>query len=243
MSAHMEKRMRQLGLESDRQYLELLAGDPSAEELLGLLDALSLNATEFFREHEHFELLRDEARLWLATGARQIRIWCAAAASGEEPYSIAMTLSEALRGTDVDWRIVASDISLRALRTAAEACYSEERLRAVPRELRARHFTPRDDAASSPSLFRVERPLRSRVLFRRINLATPPFPVRAGLDAVFCRNVMLYFDQRVRQRLVTEIEALLRPGGLLMVAHSETLSGIRHTLSNVQPSVYRKPAP
>jgi chemotaxis protein methyltransferase CheR len=110
----------------------------------------------------------------------------------------------------------------------------------VPPELRARYFAEQPPVAGEEAQSRVSNELRARVLFKRVNLATPPFPMRGDIDVVFCRNVMIYFDNAVRQRLVSEIERILRPGGLLVVAHSETLNGIRSGLHTVRPSVYRK---
>jgi chemotaxis protein methyltransferase CheR len=126
-----------------------------------------------------------------------------------------------------------------ALRTAAAGVYADSRLEPVPQAMRRRYFTPagRD---GSESASRVADELRSRLLFKRVNLATPPFPMRGELDVIFCRNVMIYFDNAVRQRLVQELERLLKPGGLLVVAHSETLNGIRSGLRALMPSVYRK---
>jgi len=240
VSARIAKRMRECGLTSEREYLAFLEGDKSGQEMVRFLDAISTNFTNFFREPDHFQLFEEEIQSWLDQGARKLRIWCAAAATGEEPYSLAMTLAETVGSAPVEWKLLASDISVSALRTAAAGIYPSSRLAQVPAPLRARYFSelPATPGAEVPS--RVSSDLRARVLFKRVNLATPPFPMRGDLDAVFCRNVMIYFDNAVRQRLISEIERLLRPGGLLVVAHSETLNGIRTGLRVVRPSVYRK---
>jgi len=127
-----------------------------------------------------------------------------------------------------------------ALRTAAAGCYPASRVAQVPSALRSRYFETAPGRVGEDTNVRVKLDFRARILFKRVNLATPPFPVRGALDAVFCRNVMIYFDNAVRQRLVSELERLLRPGGLLVVAHSETLSGVQTGLRIVRPSVYRK---
>lgn len=240
VSARIAKRMRECGLTSEREYLAFLEGDKSGQEMVRFLDAISTNFTNFFREPDHFQLFEEEIRSWLDQGARKLRIWCAAAATGEEPYSLAMTLAETVGHAPVEWKLLASDISVSALRTAAAGTYPNSRLGQVPAALRARYFSEQPVEPGDESAGRISSELRARVLFKRVNLATPPFPLRGELDAVFCRNVMIYFDNAVRQRLVSEIERLLRPGGLLVVAHSETLNGIRTGLRTVRPSVYRK---
>jgi len=240
VSARIAKRMRECGISTEREYLAFLEGDKSGQEMVRFLDAISTNFTSFFREPDHFQLFEEEIRRLVEKGSKTLRIWCAAAATGEEPYSLAITLAEAVHGTGADWRLLASDFSVSALRTAAEGVYPTSRLAQVPPGLRARYFAEQSASAGEEAQSRVANDLRGRVLFKRVNLATPPFPMRGDLDVVFCRNVMIYFDNAVRQRLVGEIERLLRPGGLLVVAHSETLNGIRSGLRTVQPSVYRK---
>jgi chemotaxis protein methyltransferase CheR len=231
--------MRACGLKTERDYLDYLKGDSSGEEMVRFLDAISTNFTSFYREPDHFEFLTAEVRRWIEAGSRSLRIWCAAAATGEEPYSLAMTLAETTAGEGVEWRLLASDISVTALRTAAAGVYPDSRLEQVPQALRRKYWRPAGTEGSETAS-RVADEMRARILFKRVNLATPPFPLRGELDAVFCRNVMIYFDNAVRQRLVSEIERLLRPGGVLVVAHSETLNGIRSGFRSLMPSVYRK---
>jgi chemotaxis protein methyltransferase CheR len=151
-----------------------------------------------------------------------------------------MVLAEALRGTGLDFRILATDISLRALAFAAEGRYSRSRLAQVPAPLLARYFDADSSTPSSEAELKVVPSLQRHVVIKRLNLATPPFPLRGNLDAVFCRNVMIYFDAPIRLRLVRELERLLRPGAPLVVAHSETLGAARGDLETVSSSVYRK---
>jgi chemotaxis protein methyltransferase CheR len=240
VSSRIARRMRECGLTSEREYLAFLEGDPSGQEMVRFLDAISTNFTHFFREADHFELLAGEVRAWLAQGARRLRVWCAAAATGEEPYSLAMTLAETIGSAPMQWKILASDISVSALRTGAAGAYAASRLTQVPAALRARYFTEQPARVGGEATSQVAMDLKARILFKRVNLAMPPYQVRGELDVVFCRNVMIYFDNAVRQRLVSELERLLRPGGLLVVAHAETLNGIRTGLRTVRPSVYRK---
>ena len=240
VAARVAKRVRDLGLSDAGEYLSYLQADRAGTEMVHFLDAITTNFTSFFRENDHFEFLKQEAAGWAASGVSEVRIWCAAAATGEEPYTLAMVLSEALRETGVDFRILATDISVRALTFAAEGRYPRSRLEQVPAALRARYFQADTQARGAELELKVQPSLRKHIVFKRLNLATPPFPLRGNLDAVFCRNVMIYFDTQVRQRLVQDIERLLRPGAPLVVAHSETLGGVRGQLETVSSSVYRK---
>jgi len=242
VSARIAKRVRSLGLDGERAYLDFLRKDQSGQELVSFLDAISTNFTSFYREQDHFETLSAELAATVKRGTKRVRIWCAAAATGEEPYTLAITMAEALDGRVDDWRLLATDISTRALELASAGRYEETKLAQVPAPLRTKYFKSEAGHSADAGMMTAKPALRSKILFKRLNLATPPFPLRGELDFVFCRNVMIYFDIEVRQRLISEIERLLKPGALLVVAHSETLSGIVTGLSMVRPSVYRKAA-
>ena len=241
VSARIAKRLRALELTDPEQYLARLRDDATGEELIHFLDAISTNFTSFFREPDHFETLRDEVERLEQRGQTRFRIWCAASSTGEEPYTLAMTLAEALDADAIDWRLLATDISVRALELASTGTYAESRLDDVPQALCRRYFTRVPGATSGEPQLRVVPSLREHIVFKRLNLALPPFALKGPLDAVFCRNVMIYFDAPVRQRLVAEFERLVRPGGLVIVGHSETLNGLDTGLEVVRPSVYRKP--
>ena len=240
VSARIAKRVRTLGLAGESQYLEYVKNDKSGAELMSFLDAISTNFTSFFRESDHFEVLKDELGACVKRDQKRVRVWCAAAATGEEPYTLAMTLAESLEGKIEDWRLLATDISVRALEVAAQGSYEPAKLQQVPRPLREKYFDHVTASPDAPAALQVKPSLRSKIVFKRLNLAKLPFPLNGGLDVVFCRNVMIYFDLEVRKHLVGEIERLLKPGGLLVIAHSETLNGVGTGLSMLKPSVYRK---
>ncbi len=240
VAARVAKRMRVLGVATEQQYLDYLEGDQTGAELVGFLDAISTNFTSFFREPEHFDLLADLVQRRAAQGRRTLRFWSAASSTGQEPYSMAMTVAESLQSTAVDWRLLATDISTRVLDQAKAAVYEQTALANVPRGMRARYFVAVEPAQKGSETLQVHPTLRSRVVFKRLNLSQPPFPMQGPLDAVFCRNVMIYFDQAVRQRLVAEIERLLAPDGLLCIGHAETLTGLTTGFRALSPSVYVK---
>jgi chemotaxis protein methyltransferase CheR len=238
VQARLAKRLRELGLNSEKEYLEKLQGD-AGDEVILFLDAISTNFTKFFREADHFETLQQDVEAALRAGQSRFRFWSAACSSGEEPYTAAMVLDPLLRGKD--WKILATDISTRVLSRAAEAIYSEEELEPVPEPLRKKYLEP---APSDEGVRRwaIGRTLRERIVFHRLNLANRPYPMSGPLDAVFCRNVMIYFDRPMRAGLVGEFDRLLRPGAHLFIGHSETLNGLETQLRSERPSVYRLPA-
>jgi chemotaxis protein methyltransferase CheR len=238
LTARVGKRMRALGIDDERRYLDYLEADRTGDELVQFLDVISTSHTSFFREPDHFDLLRTLVHEWRRAGLRRLRIWCAASSTGEEPYSIVMTVLDALQDPDIDFKLLATDISTHALTDARQGLYSIDKLTAIPRAFLTRFFQ-RDESASDT--YRVRDEVKQHVVFRRLNLAQPPFPMRGPLDVVFCRNVLIYFDLPVRQRLLTAISALLRPEGWLFLGHTETLTGITTGLRMARPSVFFLP--
>lgn len=236
--ARVSKRMRALGISKHREYLKLVLQDNSGEEVVHLLDAISTNVTSFFREPSHFDFIAKVFSDWLREGQRRFRMWSAACSSGEEPYTLAMTLLEASKGCPMDVRILATDISTKALGKCIAGVYPAEKMKNVPKYLRARYFEKR--TADDEVFYSARSELKRMLVSRRLNLAATPFPMRGPLDVVFCRNVMIYFDNPVRIKLLQEIHRLLKPGGFLMVGHAESLTGMVSDFRIVQPSIYVK---
>ena len=235
--ARVGERMRALGITDHRMYLKHIMQDDTGQEVIHLLDAISTNVTRFFREADHFEFLEKTMKEWRAEGQKRFRIWSAASSSGEEPYSIAITILEALRETG-DVKILATDISTRVLVEAQRGIYGAEKLDQMSKTLKERYFEKVPDSGGKSYV--VKPALKSMITYRRLNLSTPPFPMRGPLDMVFCRNVMIYFDNRVRCRLLAEIHRLLKPRGYLTVGHPESLISFAEGFKSVQPSVYVK---
>ncbi|HBA84079.1 MAG TPA: chemotaxis protein CheR [Verrucomicrobia bacterium] len=238
VQARVGKRMRALGLTDFEAYFQQVEKDDSGEEVTALLDAISTNVTHFFREPRHFELLGQLVKEWEAKGQTRFRVWCAASSTGEEPYSLAITLNEHLSDAR-DAKILATDISTRVLEKARQGVYEERHMESVPRTYQTKYF--RKELHAEPVRYRVDPSLQKMVTFGRVNLSTPPFPLKGPLDVVFCRNVMIYFDNKVRSRLLDNFFSLLRPKGYLMVGHAESLSGMLSQFKSVEPSVYIKP--
>jgi len=233
VQARVRKRMRHLNVNSYKDYLNIVAEDATGREIVELLDAIATNVTHFFREERHFRFLSETLKKWSKAGQTRFRLWSAACSSGEEPFSMAMTVLESLPASS-DVKILATDISTKILAKAKQGEYLLRNIGKVSNAMLARYFTKHGEEC------RINDSVRSLVRFARLNLAEPPFPMKGPLDAVFCRNVMIYFDNNVRRRLLAAIHDLLKPGGFLMVGHAESLSGQLSEFRSVEPSIYVK---
>ncbi len=240
VSARLQKRLRQTGLDSFRDYVKLLEADTTGDELTAMLDAITTNHTSFFREPQHFEYLEHIILPALRdrSGSVPILGWSAACSTGEEPYSIALTAARVL-GEEAGRRVrlLASDISTRAIARASAGLYRADRLAGLPRHLVLKYFQKASGA--EPGHLQISAPVRRLIEFRRLNLLQPA-PPGAPFDFIFCRNVMIYFDRAAQQRVIETLERRLARGGHLFVAHAEGLNGLRHGLTWVAPAIYRR---
>jgi chemotaxis protein methyltransferase CheR len=236
--ARLSKRLRALGLANFRDYYQKVSEAPDGDEFTQMLDCISTNKTDFFREPQHFEFLRDRI-LPTLDSLKRIRIWSSACSSGEEPYTIAMTVRDGV-ATPLQWdaKILASDLSTRVLAHAASGVYEEERVRELPPETIRRHFLK--GRGGQAGMIKVKPHLSDMVRFRRINLMDEHYPIKAPLDVIFCRNVMIYFDRPTQQRLVNKFHRYLNPGGHLFIGHSESLQWVEHPFLAVAPTIYQK---
>ena len=230
VEARLGKRLRQLGCDLKAYAARLHQDD---EELVRCLDLISTNHTAWKREPAHFSDLAQRVLPHLRSP--RLRIWCAAAASGEEPWTIALTVHQAIPDLERwDAAILATDISTRALALAKAGRYSEERIAALNPMERRVAVEPTDD---KPRLWVVTPALRRLLTFARLNLMQD-WPMRGPFDVIFCRNVMIYFDRPTQERLVNRLAGLLAPGGTLYVGHSESLSSLDHPLRSIGTATY-----
>jgi len=238
--ARLQKRLRAGGFRSFRQYIRHVQGDETGDELTALIDAIATNHTSFFREPRHFGFLRDVVLPPLMARKDSVILgWSAACATGEEPYTIAMTLFEQF-GADTARRVrlLASDLSTKALAAARAGIYKPQRMADVPREVARKYFE--NVPAMPPGSMRVSEPIRRLVEFRQMNLLDTVAP-RAIYDFIFCRNAMIYFDRAAQQQVVQMLERQLAPGGYLFISHAESLNCVHHGLTWIAPAVYRRP--
>ena len=236
IKARLTKRLRALRMDSFDQYITYLEHDKTGQEVNHMIDALTTNMTRFYRGSDQFEYLGRQI-LPRLKGPR-IRMWSAGCSSGEEPYSIALILREELPDVERrDVRILATDISTNMLTTAQRAIYDEKRLEGVRPRLIRRYFTCVRDR--HPREYRVDDAVRAMIWLARLNLVGP-WPMQGPFNVIFCCNVMIYFGEETRQRLVQRFWELLEPEGHLFVGASESLTGILHEFHYVQPTIYRK---
>lgn len=215
--SRLARRLRARGLQRFSDYLALLtSGDETEWE--AFTNALTTNLTSFFREAHHFPMLAEHAR---ARAGRRYDVWCCASSTGEEPYSIAITLAETFGRINPPVSIVASDLDTQVLQKASEAIYPVDRVERLGTE-RLRRFFQRGTGPQAGHA-RVRPELRSLISYQRINLLESNWPVRGPFDAIFCRNVMIYFDKQTQATILRRFAPLLRPDGLLFVGHSESL--------------------
>lgn len=239
--ARLSKRLRALNLASFSEYYQYLTESHDAgDELINLINRVTTNKTDFFRERHHFEFLMDtvlpsyieESR---RGRERRLRIWSAGCSSGEEPYSIAMTLSEAFqneRGWDI--KILATDLDTEILTCASRGTYSSQQITPVPIGYISKYFI------RSPEGYTVCPQIKNMVTFRKLNLMEPTFPMKRPFDLIFCRNVMIYFNDRTKADLIRKFHMHLKDDGYMFIGHSESLMNMKHMFRFLKHTVYRK---
>lgn len=242
LQARLQKRLRANDLDSFEEYCELLfSAEHGRQELIHMIDVVSTNKTDFFREPNHFEFLKSVALGDLTRQPRgPIKIWSAGCSSGEEPYTIAMVVNEFLgSGSRHDFSILGTDISTSILRKAVNAIYTEERVSGIPLELKKSYFLRSKD--SGRQLVRVVPKMRDKVRFQRLNFMDPDYPsVPMDFDVVFCRNVLIYFDKQTQEKVINRLCKHLKPGGYFFLGHSESIMDMKVPLKQIKPTIYQK---
>jgi chemotaxis protein methyltransferase CheR len=236
--ARLGKRQRALGLSTLPEYCHYLETSGDEAELTHAVDALTTNFTNFLREEDHFRFLTQKALPELLGGSRQpIRVWSSACATGEEPFSIAFYLEDAYPAlAGWDWRVLATDISTKALAKAKQGIYAENRLTAIPAVWQRKYF--RRGSGTAEGLYQVKSHLRERITFSQQNLLGH-LPFQEKFQVIFCRNVMIYFDRDTQQALIQQLCRFLAPRGFLLTGHSESLTGLSVPLRCLRPSYYQ----
>jgi len=228
-------RLRARKVASFEAYFRMLQNPAEAQELQVAMDLMTTNETSFFREPEHFTILADHIRA-LRPVPFPFRVWSAASSSGEEAYTIAMVLADLL-GT-AEWRVHGTDISSRVVERARQGLYPMERSASIPKNLLHEHCLK--GQGQHEGMFLISRHLRQRVTFTQANLMQP-LPSFGPFDVAFLRNVLIYFEPPQKKTAVEAVAAQVKPGGLLIVGHSESLTGLGHGLIPLRPTVYRVP--
>jgi len=248
LEARFQKRLRALGMKTFDDYCAYLFSPEGTErELHHMIDAVTTNKTDFFREPSHFDflvstVLPEMIALRESSAARKITIWSAGCSTGEEPYTLAMVINEFAErytGCGFAWSIIATDISTRVLEKARQAVFESTQVTPIPDQLKRKYLLKSKDR--NRGLVRIVPELRKTVWFRRLNFMDEDFGMREMIDVIFCRNVIIYFDRPTQTRLLNKFYRQLVPGGYLFLGHSETLHGMDVPLVQVIPTIYRKP--
>ncbi|MCU6670006.1 protein-glutamate O-methyltransferase CheR [Enterobacteriaceae bacterium H4N4] len=226
------RRLRTLELDDFGRYLGMLEANPNSAEWQAFINSLTTNLTAFFREAHHFPVLADHAR----RRNGEYRVWSAAASTGEEPYSLAITLADTLGTAPGRWKVIASDIDTEVLQKAQNGIYRQEELKTLSPQQLQRYFMR--GTGPHDGLVRVRSELSNGVEFSALNLLEKQYNVAGPFDAIFCRNVMIYFDKTTQQEILRRFVPLLKPDGLLFAGHSENFSNLAREFSLRGQTVY-----
>jgi chemotaxis protein methyltransferase CheR len=233
--SRLARRLRATGMKSFEQYLDHLEISRGAAEWEEFVNALTTNLTSFFREPHHFPVLAQHLRA-VASKRKLINIWCCAASTGEEPYSIAITVAETFPGGVPPVSVLCSDLDTNVLATAEKGAYAPDRVDKMPPEQLKRYFNK--SASPAGEVYGVKPELRRLLSFRRINLLDPVWSVRGPLDVIFCRNVMIYFDKPTQYKILARFAPMLQPDGLLFAGHSESFLHAADLFRSLGKTVY-----
>ncbi len=239
--ARLSKRLRALNLESFSAYHDYLQNHPDSEkELSNLINRITTNKTDFFREKHHFDFMLNEMFPALikqreSSGDKKIRIWSAGCSSGEEPYTIAMTVKEAFSGQHGwDIKILATDLDTEILARAKNGTYDSATVEPVPPAYLTKYFN------RTASGYEVIPQVKNMIAFRKLNLMAPQFPMKGLFDVIFCRNVIIYFDAPTKETLMNKFHSYLKPDGYIFIGHSESLMNMKVKFSYMKNTIYRK---
>lgn len=231
--------LSELGMKDFMSYYNFLKNDEGGKEISRLIDKITTNHTYFMREAEHFSYFSDVVLPFWEEHAKNndLRIWCAASSSGEEPYTLAMILEDYFQSKPVKWdkKLLATDLSLNVLNQAKQGIYSVERVSTLPKMWILNHFDRVDEYS-----YQIKGSLKNEVIYRRFNLMEPVFPFKRKFHVVFCRNVMIYFDNETKEALINRIYDQMEYGGFLFIGHSESINRERTKFKYIKPAVYRK---
>lgn len=233
----LSSRLNELHISDFMTYYQLLKMDKDGQELSFLIDKITTNHTYFMRESEHFNYLNEQVLPWIKTTVkdRDMRIWCAASSSGEEPYTLAILLEEFFGREFPKWdkKLLATDLSLTVLEKARQGIYSSEQVSVLPKMWLMHYFEKRG------AHYHVKDHLKNQVIYRRFNLLEPTYPFKKKFHVIFCRNVLIYFDGPTKEAIIEKMRKSLEPGGYLFIGHSETINRDKSTLTYIKPAVYR----
>ncbi len=239
LEGRLQKRIKQNNLNNFAEYIDYLFSDiGQARELPFFIDAVSTNKTDFYREPHHFEFLREELLPEFSKNNKHLKIWSAAASSGEEPYTIAIELLEFIEeNPGFTYEMLGTDISTGILQRASKGIYDQKRVDIIPLNIKRKYFLRSKN--KDRKTVKVTPVLQKNLRYRTVNLTVPLVGIPNDFDLVFCRNVLIYFNREMQEKVINAICAKLKPGGYLFLGHSESTTGIRAPVTQVAPTIYR----
>ena len=243
LQSRLQKRLRHLGITNFKDYVDFVFSEEGLQnELIHMLDVVSTNKTDFFREPVHFEFMEKTILPEYVEQFplnRPMKVWSAGCSSGEEVYTIAMTISEFKKQhPGLDYSIFGTDISNGILRKAADAIYKEEKTAVVPLELKKKYLLKSKDR--SKKLVRVVPELRKKAVYRRMNFMDDYYDVGETFDVIFCRNVLIYFNREIQEAVIRKLLLRLRKGGYFFIGHSESIMGMEVPLQQIRPTIFKR---
>ena len=242
LQSRLQKRLRHLNLKTFAGYIDYVFGENGADaEIIHMIDVVSTNKTDFFREPLHFEYLTENIlpELFTMAGNRSLKIWSAGCSSGEEAFTIAMTINEFLDGSsEYDYSILGTDISTEILQKAANAIYREDRIANIPMNIRKKYFLKSRDPLNKT--VRIIPELRRKTSWKRLNFMEQHYDIKDMYDIIFCRNVLIYFDRATQEKVINKLCMHLRDGGFFFLGHSESIMGMDVPVKALKPTIYRK---
>ena len=242
LQSRLQKRLKALHHDSFKEYVDyVFSSKGHNEEVAQMIDAVSTNKTDFFREPVHFDFLLNQGlNSYLeSSGKRKLSIWSAGCSSGEEPYSLAMTLKEYSISQNLpDFNILATDISDSVLQHGQVGIYTDEKTQLIPLEYRHKYLLRGKNAYMHK--VRITSEIRQKIEFRKFNLLTTDYSMLGKFDIIFCRNVMIYFERDVQYRILKQFCRTLNAGGFLFLGHSESITGYSLPLKHIKPTIFQK---
>jgi chemotaxis protein methyltransferase CheR len=241
LQGRLQKRLKKLQINDYKTYIDYVFSPQGQEEIIHMMDVVSTNKTDFFRESVHFEFMTDEIlpELFKRDGRTVVKAWSAGCSSGEEPYTMAITMQEFKdKNPGFDYQILATDISTQMLQLGANAIYKEERIDEIPLYLKKKYFLRSKDPNNKQ--VRLVKQIRDKVQFMRLNFMDNTYQVNDNFDFIFCRNALIYFERETQEIVINKLCSKLKTGGFFILGHSESITNMRVPLKSIKPTIFRK---
>lgn len=241
LQGRLQKRLKKLQMPDFKTYCDYVFSKEGESEIIHMMDVVSTNKTDFYREPAHFEFLETELlpNLHAENPRQTLKIWSAGCSSGEEPYTLAIVCNEfKAKNPGFDFQIIATDISTQMLQTGANGIYKEDKVNIIPLELKKKYLLRSKDR-SNP-VVRISKTLRDKVVFKRLNFMDNVYQINEVFDIIFCRNALIYFERENQEMVINKLCQKLQPNGHFFLGHSESITNMKVPLKSLKPTIFRK---